>query len=166
MSTPKDKDHRRGELTVSRVVDAPRDLVWQAFSELEHLAAFWGGPGITVPVESVTMGVRPGGNFELAMVSTDGAEYPNRGEYVEVDKPGRLVFREPDTGITATITFAMVGDKTEVTIHQVGVPERILGPKAGFAATFDKLEALVDRWLNRWRTEAHFGTVTPIRARR
>jgi len=37
------------------VVDAPRDLVWQAFTEPEHLAAFWGGPGITVPVESVAM---------------------------------------------------------------------------------------------------------------
>jgi uncharacterized protein YndB with AHSA1/START domain len=80
------------------------------------------------------------------MVALDGAEYPDRGEYVEVDKPGRIVFTEPDTGITATITFAEVGDKTEVTIHQVGVPERFLGPEAeaGFAAMFDKLEALLD----------------------
>ena len=148
MSTPADKDDRRGELTVSRVVDAPRDLVWRAFTEPEHLAAFWGGPGITVPVESVTMDVRPGGSFELTMVAPDGAEYPNRGEYVEVAKPSRIVLTEPDTAITATITFAEVGDKTEVTIHQVGVPERFLGPEAeaGFAATFDKLEALLDRW--------------------
>ena len=79
------------------------------------------------------------------MVAPDGAEYPNRGEHVEVDKPGRIVFTEPDTGITATITFAEVGDKTEVTIHQVGVPERFLGPEAGFAAMFDKLEALLDQ---------------------
>jgi uncharacterized protein YndB with AHSA1/START domain len=130
------------------VVDAPRDLVWQAFTEPEQLAAFWGGPGITVPVESVTMDVRPGGSFELTMVAPDGTEYPNRGEYVEVDKPSRIVFTEPDVGITATITFAEVGDKTEVTIRQVGVPERFLGPEAeaGFAATFDKLEALLDRW--------------------
>ena len=60
MSTPTSEDDRRGELTVSRVVDAPRELVWRAFTEPEHLAAFWGGPGITVPVESVTMNVRPG----------------------------------------------------------------------------------------------------------
>jgi uncharacterized protein YndB with AHSA1/START domain len=99
MST--NKDDRRGELTVSRVVNAPRDLVWQAFTEPEHLAAFWGGPGITVPVESVAMDVCPGGSFELTMVAPDGADYPNRGEYVEVDKPGRIVFTEPDTGITA-----------------------------------------------------------------
>jgi uncharacterized protein YndB with AHSA1/START domain len=79
------------------------------------------------------------------MVALDGAEYPNRGEYVEVDKPGRIVFTEPDTGITATMTFVEVGDKTEVTIHQVGVPERFLGPEAGFAAMFDKLEALLDQ---------------------
>jgi hypothetical protein len=45
-----------------------------------------------------------------------------------------------------TITFAEVEDKTEVTIHQVGVPERFLGPEAGFAAMFDKLEALLDQW--------------------
>jgi uncharacterized protein YndB with AHSA1/START domain len=148
MSAPDYKDDRRGELTVSRVVDAPRELVWQAFTEPEHLAVFWGGPGITVPVESVTMDLRPGGSFELTMVASDGTEYPNRGEYVEVDEPSRIVFPEPDTGITATITFAEVGDKTEVTIRQVGVPERFLGPEAeaGFAATFDKLEALLDRW--------------------
>jgi uncharacterized protein YndB with AHSA1/START domain len=148
MSASDYKDDRRGELTVSRVVDAPRELVWQAFTEPEHLAVFWGGPGITVPVESVTMDLRPGGSFELTMVASDGTEYPNRGEYVEVDEPSRIVFTEPDTGITATITFAEVGDKTEVTIRQVGVPERFLGPEAeaGFAATFDKLEALLDRW--------------------
>jgi uncharacterized protein YndB with AHSA1/START domain len=148
MSAPEYKDDRRGELTVSRVVDAPRELVWQAFTEPEHLVVFWGGPGTTVPVESVTMDVRPGGSFELTMVAADGTEYPNRGEYVEVDEPSRIVFAEPDTGITATITFAEVGDKTEVTIRQVGVPERFLGPEAeaGFAATFDKLEALLDRW--------------------
>ncbi len=148
MSTPTNKDDRRGEFTISRVVDAPRDLVWQAFTEPEYLAAFWGGPGITVPVESVTLDVRPGGSFELKMVAPDGAEYPNRGEYVEVDKPSRIVFTEPDMGITATITFAEVEDKTEVTIHQVGVPERFLGPEseAGFAAMFDKLESLLDQW--------------------
>ena len=148
MSAPTNKDDRRGEFIISRVVDAPRDLVWRAFTEPEHLAAFWGGPGTTVPVESITMEVRPGGGFELKMVTPDGTEFPNRGEYVEVDKPSRIVFTEPDTGITATITFAEVEGKTEVTIHQVGVPERFLGPEAeaGFAAMFDKLEALLDQW--------------------
>jgi uncharacterized protein YndB with AHSA1/START domain len=148
MSAPTNQDDRRGELIVSRVVEAPRDLLWQAFTEPEHLAAFWGGPGIRVPVESVAMDVRPGGSFELKMVAPDGVEHPNRGEYVEVERPSRLVLREPDTGITMTITFAEVGEKTEVTIHQVGVPERFLGPEAeaGFAATFDKLEALLDQW--------------------
>jgi uncharacterized protein YndB with AHSA1/START domain len=148
MSASTNRDDRRGEFTISRVVDAPRELVWQAFTEPEHLAAFWGGPGITVPVKSVAMDVRPGGVFELTMVALDGTELPNRGEYVEVDKPRRIVFTEPDTGITATITFAEVEDKTEVTIHQVGVPERFLGPEAeaGFAAMFDKLEALLEKW--------------------
>jgi uncharacterized protein YndB with AHSA1/START domain len=150
MSAPTNEDDRRGELTVSRVVDAPRDLVWRAFTEPEHLAEFWGGPGISVPVESVTMDVRAGGIFELTMVASDGTEYPNRGEYVEVEKPSRIVFSEPDTGITANITFAEVGNKTEVRIHQDGVPERFLGPEAeaGFSAMFDKLEALLERWID------------------
>jgi uncharacterized protein YndB with AHSA1/START domain len=52
MSAPTNEDDRRGELTVSRVVDAPRDLLRRAFTGPEHLAAFWGGPGISVPVES------------------------------------------------------------------------------------------------------------------
>jgi uncharacterized protein YndB with AHSA1/START domain len=54
MSAPTNEDDRRGELTVSRVVDAPRELVWRAFTGPAHLAAFWGGPGINVLVESVT----------------------------------------------------------------------------------------------------------------
>jgi uncharacterized protein YndB with AHSA1/START domain len=148
MSASTNRDDRRGEFTISRVVNAPRGLVWQAFTEPEHLAAFWDGPGITVPVESVTIEARPGGVFELTMVAPDGTELPNRGEYVEVDEPSQIVFTEPDPGITATITFAEVEDKTEVTIHQVGVPERFLGPEAeaGFAAMFDKLEALLEKW--------------------
>ena len=82
MSASTNRDDRRGEFTISRVVNAPRGLAWQAFTEPEHLAAFWGGPGITVPVESVTIEVRPGGVFELTMVAPDGTELPNRGEYV------------------------------------------------------------------------------------
>jgi DNA-binding transcriptional ArsR family regulator len=60
MSASTSRDDRRGEFTISRVVDAPRDLVWRAFTEPEHLAAFWGEPGITVPVESVAIEVRHG----------------------------------------------------------------------------------------------------------
>jgi hypothetical protein len=52
MSTPADEDDRRGELIVSRVVDAPRDLLSRAFTEPEDLAAVWGGSEISVPVES------------------------------------------------------------------------------------------------------------------
>ena len=98
MSAPDYKDDRRGELTISRVVDAPRELVWQAFTE----------PGASRGVLGWTRdhrtgrirhhGCPSGAASSFTMVASDGTEYPNRGEYVEVDKPSRIVFTEPTRG--------------------------------------------------------------------
>lgn len=137
----------RGEFSITRTLNAPRPLVWEAFTQPQHLAQFWGGPDITVPLDSVVMDVRAGGRFELTMITPEGTEMPNQGHYVAVDEPERMVFTEPDMGISATITFTAHGDETTVTVHQTGVPEEFLGPEAeaGFASMFDKLADLLDR---------------------
>src|ERR1700693_4357087 len=109
-----------GELTYTRVFDAPRELVFRCMIEPEHLTHFWGPVGVSTPIETITADVRPGGVFETVMVNdADGSRYTMRAVYVEVVAPERLVWSDPDTGMTTTSTFTdLGGTRTEVRIHQ------------------------------------------------
>src|SRR2546423_4784375 len=82
------------EFTITRVFDAPRDLVWKAWTDPEHVARWFGPRGFSTPLSTVTMDVRPGGTFEFTMVSDDdGNEIPSGGTFLEVVEPERLVWR-------------------------------------------------------------------------
>ncbi|MGZ8648567.1 MAG: SRPBCC domain-containing protein, partial [Solirubrobacteraceae bacterium] len=56
------------KITITRVFDAPRELVWKAWTEPEHLARWWGPQGRSTPVDSITLDVRPGGTFRLSSI--------------------------------------------------------------------------------------------------
>ena len=100
----------------------------------------WFGPrGFTTPLATVTMDVRPGGTFEFTMVSDDdGNEIPSGGTFLEVVEPERLVWRDRDIDLLVTVTFADLGERTEMTCHVVG---RTGGAAAydGWSTMFDKL---------------------------
>jgi hypothetical protein len=67
------------EITVTRVLDAPRELVWRAWAEPERLARWWGKRGWNAVPSSITMDVRPGGAFRVTTVrEQDGTEMPPR----------------------------------------------------------------------------------------
>lgn len=113
------------ELTITRVFDAPRWLVFRAWTDPEQLARWWGPAGFTAP--SVTMDVRPGGAWRTYIGSESGdIERWMHGVYREIDEPDRLVFtfawEEPDGTLgnetLVTVTFADHGDKTEMIFHQ------------------------------------------------
>jgi len=131
-----------GELTSTRVFDAPRELVFRCMIEPEHLTRFWGPIGMSTPIEHITVDARPGGVFETVMVNdADGSEYPMRAVYVDVAEPERLVWTDPATGMTTTSTFVDLGDsRTEVRIHQTNVPEPFRSPEAqaGFSTSLDR----------------------------
>jgi uncharacterized protein YndB with AHSA1/START domain len=131
-----------GELTYTRVFDAPRELVFRCMIEPEHLTHFWGPAGVTTPLENIKVDARPGGVFETVMVNdADGSRYPIRAVYVEVVEPEKLVWTEPGTGMTTTSTFSdLGGSRTEVRIRQTNVPEAARGPEAqaGFATSLDR----------------------------
>lgn len=131
-----------GELSYTRVFDAPRQLVFRCMIEPEHLTHFWGPVGVTTPLENITVDARPGGVFETIMVNdSDGSRYPMRAVYVEVVEPERLVWTEPGTGMTTTSTFVDLGDdRTEVRIHQANVPEAFRSPEAqaGFSTSLNR----------------------------
>lgn len=133
------------ELNLTRVFDAPRELVFRCMITPEHLTHFWGPAGVSAPLEHIRVDARPGGVFETVMVSdADGSTYPTRAVYVEVTEPERLVWTETHSGMTMTATFADLGDaRTEVRIRQTNVPGAMLSPQAqaGFRTSLDKFAA-------------------------
>jgi uncharacterized protein YndB with AHSA1/START domain len=139
-------DTHLGEVTFTRVLDAPRAIVFRAFIEPEQLTHFWGPAGMSTPLDRIVIEPRPGGRFETVMVNdADGTEYPTTGVFIEIVEPERLVFGDPDGPERQTITFADLGGKTELTIHQEGLPPEFLTPQAqeGFNSYLDKLAAYV-----------------------
>jgi uncharacterized protein YndB with AHSA1/START domain len=117
-------DPAGGAFTLTMVFEAPRDLVWKAWTEPDQLARWWGPHGLTTPLSTIEVDLRPGGAFRLTMVSDeDGASYTSEMEFREVLEPERLVFawasqRGLGPGMV-TVTLRDLGGRTEMTCHYV-----------------------------------------------
>lgn len=109
------------QLVVTRVVAAPRALVWEAFTDPKHVGHWWGPFGFRITTAEQKMA--PGGAWRFTMHGPDGTDYPNLLEYVAMEKPSRLVFRlgtgKPGEVLCDTeITFVEEGARTRVTLTQ------------------------------------------------
>jgi uncharacterized protein YndB with AHSA1/START domain len=137
------------DLTYTRVFDAPRELVFRCMLEPEHLTHFWGPAGVSTPRETIKVDARPGGVFETVMVNdSDGSRYPTRAVYVEIVEPERIVWTEPDSGMTTTSTFRdLGGTRTELEIRQANAPEGYHSPeaRAGFSTSLDRFAAYLEK---------------------
>jgi uncharacterized protein YndB with AHSA1/START domain len=135
------------EIEITRVYEAPRELVWRAWTEAEELVQWWGPPGWSTSLDTVTMDVRPGGDFRLTSVSDQGDEMPVVGVYREVVEPERLVLDEPaegswHDGAESTVTFTdLGGGRTEVMIRAIiqTTDEMRETAERGMRETFDRL---------------------------
>jgi uncharacterized protein YndB with AHSA1/START domain len=136
------------EITITRVFDAPRELVWKAWTEPEQLARWWGASGWTNPLEKITMDVRPEGEFSVTSVSdADGTEMSITGVYREVVEPERLVFEEPaegawHDGATSVLTLTDLGDgRTEMVVRTtIRTTEDMRAvAEAGMSTSFERL---------------------------
>jgi len=136
-------DESRGEVTITREFDAPRELVFRAFIDPKQLSRFWGPVGMSTPESKIKLDPRSGGIFETVMVNdADGSEYPMTGTFVEVTEPTVIAFNEPEIDMTSTMTFTDLGDgRTRVVVHQTNVPAIYRTPEAqaGFQSSFDRL---------------------------
>ncbi len=148
-------------ITMTRVFDAPRELVFTAWTEPEHLAQWWGPHDFTNPVCEVDL--RPGGAWRIDMQGPDGTVYPNKGIYQEVDPPARLVFSDivdddagawgdtPPPSSVTTVTFDDRDGKTTVTmvtrLDSVAARDAMveMGSEAGMTESFERLDALLAR---------------------
>jgi uncharacterized protein YndB with AHSA1/START domain len=111
------------EIVVTRVFDAPRELVFRMWTDPEPIVQWWGPNGFTTTTYSID--VRPGGAWRFVMHGPDGVDYQNKITYIEIVKPEHLVYRhggdadvEP-VNFETTVTFEEQGGKTKLTMRGV-----------------------------------------------
>jgi uncharacterized protein YndB with AHSA1/START domain len=107
------------EIIITRTFDAPRELVWEAMTNPEHVVHWWGPNGFTNTLEK--MDFRVGGEWNHG---PDGTNYPNKSVYTAIVKPERIELSnggrrkgDPNANFDAMWTFHVVGGQTKVTIH-------------------------------------------------
>ncbi|HJV88942.1 MAG TPA: SRPBCC family protein [Holophagaceae bacterium] len=111
------------EMIISRVLEAPRDLVWKAFTDPAHLTHWWGPLGFSLETEAFEF--RSGGTWRHVMRGPDGTGYPNRIRFHEVVPPERLVYAhdtgkdDDPEGFHTTITLLDLGGSTHVVMRAV-----------------------------------------------
>lgn len=112
------------EIVVTRILDAPRDLVFAAWTDPKQVVTWWGPDGFSTTIHK--MDVRPGGTWKLTMHGPDGTDYPNKSVYLEVAKPDRIVYKHgggkrggPGANFTMTATFEPIAGKTKITMRMV-----------------------------------------------
>ena len=145
---------RAREIVITRVFDAPRELVFQMWTDPQHLAYWWGPRGFTTTIQE--MDVKAGGAWRMIMHGPDGANYPNHNVFVEVVKPERLVYthgggREggPSADFEQTATFDDLSGKTKLTMRSLFPPaadrDRVVKQFNAFEGANQTLDRLGER---------------------
>lgn len=108
-------------ITVRRVFNAPRELVFEAWTTPDHIVQWWGPAEFTTTTE--TMEVKPGGVWKHTMHGPDGVDYPNCMTYSEVVRPERIAYSNigtseelPTVTFSSVVTFEDVDGNTELTL--------------------------------------------------
>ena len=106
------------ELSAERILNAPRQLVWQVWTEPNHTAKWWGPNGFTNTIES--MDVRAGGQWKFIMHGPDGTDYRNLITYIEIKEPELIVYEHtPSPKFTVTVNFEEIEGKTKITMKSL-----------------------------------------------
>jgi uncharacterized protein YndB with AHSA1/START domain len=151
------ENHAVKELTITRMLNAPRQLVLRTWIDPKHMAVWWGPKGFTNPV--CQLDVRPGGAIRIDMTFPDGTAHPMTGVFNEIDEPHRLVFTcfaffdetgKPQLEVINSIIFEEAGKQTKLTVHArvmkavPGVKDAIAGMDEGWSQSLDRLVELLD----------------------
>ena len=147
------------ELVIRRIFDAPRELVWKAWTEPERMTQWWGPKNFTSPACKIDF--RVGGKYLFCMRSPEGQEFWSTGVYREIVEPERIVYADSfadekgdpvpashygmpgdwPAETLVTVTFEEHEGKTRMTLRHVGVPSGIMSEmaEAGWKESLDKL---------------------------
>ena len=150
------KESADREIVVSRIINAPRELVFKAWTDPKLLVQWWGPKGFTNTFKEID--VRPGGVWRFIMHGPNGVDYPNMVVFTEIVKPERLVYThgtgEPgDPGeFHVTVTFSDQAGKTNLTMRSIFASAaerdkvvREYGAIEGANQTLDRLEELLSK---------------------
>ena len=148
-------DSSEWDLVIRRVFDAPRALVFKAWTESTHVAQWWGPKGFANPV--CEMDVRTGGAIRIHMRAPDGVVYPMKGVFKEIVAPERLVLvasaldgdGKSMFDVLTTVIFAEQHGKTALTLQlrvvkaTAQAPQYLKGMQAGWTQSLDRLGDLL-----------------------
>jgi uncharacterized protein YndB with AHSA1/START domain len=120
------------EIVISRGIDAPRELVFEAFTEVRHLSRWWGPEGFTTTTRAFEF--RVGGVWDFAMRGPDGTDYPEWITWTEIAPPERIAlrhgeFRDDPNAFGSVLTFTPDGAATRIEMRTV-FPTRELRDQA------------------------------------
>lgn len=164
--------HGDRKIVVTRVFDAPREMLWHAWTDPEMQRQWFAPEPLTVPFAEAD--VRPGGRYRFVMRDEEGRDYPSVGEYRDVEEPERLVYTDsieempkewveavneargaaPDTPVTkgiVTLTFRNLAGETEMTFEEEFDSQATrdayvqMQMVEGLEGTYDNLERLLSR---------------------
>ena len=110
------------EIVISRVIDAPRELVFEAFTEVRHLSQWWGPEGFTTTTRSFTF--RVGGVWDFVMHGPDGTDYQEWITWTEIVPPERIALlhgesRDDPNAFSSFLTFMPEGEATRIEMRTV-----------------------------------------------
>jgi len=147
------------EIVVTRVFNAPRELVWRAFTDPQQLMRWWGPKGYTSPACQIDL--REGGKYLYCMRSPEGQNIYSTGVYQKIDPPNEIIFTDSFADehgnvvpgshyglgadfpheLRVILTFDDLGGKTRLTLRHAGMPagEMSEGASVGWSESFDKL---------------------------
>lgn len=146
--------NKSSELQIIRIFDAPVETVWDAWTDPEQVAQWWGPRGFTLTTHGKDL--RPGGSWHYTMHGPDGVDYPNKTVYFEVEKYAKLVYDHGGNDdrpplFRVTVLFSRVGTKTRMDMRMaLPTPEaaeetRKFIKKAGGDSTWDRLAEYLDK---------------------
>jgi len=138
-------------VTISRIFEAPLSTVWEAWTQPQHIAQWWGPKGMAVEVQSHEFKV--GGNWAYAMPMPDGNQFISEGTYLEIEERTKIVttanFRPMTEGVELHASFEAHGDKTLFifnVIHpsvEYRIQQEQMGIYNGWGGAFDRLEQFI-----------------------
>jgi uncharacterized protein YndB with AHSA1/START domain len=146
--------NKSNEIRITRLYDAPVDAVWDAWTDPEQTAQWWGPRGFTLTTHSKDL--RPGGSWNYTMHGPDGVDYPNKTKYFEVETHSKLVYDHGGSDdrppmFRVTVLFSEVDGKTRMDMTMtLPTPEaaeetRKFIKKAGGDATWDRLAEYLEK---------------------
>jgi uncharacterized protein YndB with AHSA1/START domain len=140
------------DLTITRTFNAPRELVYAAWTRPEFFSVWFGTEAVDVPLEELSMDVRVGGAWKALMCLPEGSTIRWAGEYTQVDPPGRLAFTmndDPDAPLDSdpvTVVLREAGGGSEMVLTQPCggfTDEQIEQTVAGYNGFFDTMEKVL-----------------------